>query len=67
MWRLGIVIPALFASWAIGASAATAASIKILDQCDPATFNTPTLILCEPQFKGTVTFGDFLELTRRLA
>ena len=62
MWRLGIAITALFASWVIGASQATAQKIQILDQCDPATFNTPKLILCDPQFKGTVTFGDFLEL-----
>src|SRR5262245_25569231 len=62
MRQLGIAITLLVVFGAIGASEATAARIQILDQCDPATFNTPSLVLCEPRFKGGVSFDDFLEL-----
>src|SRR5215475_1742334 len=62
MRRLGIAITGLVVFWAIGASEASAARIRILDQCDPATFNTLDAVLCEPQFKGGVSVDDFLEL-----
>jgi plastocyanin len=62
MRRLGSAITVLVVLWAMGASEVTAARIQILDQCDPATFNTPNAVLCEPQFQGGVSVDDFLEL-----
>src|SRR5215831_20752223 len=36
--------------------------IRILDRCDPATFNAAGPVLCNPNFDGGVSFEDFLEL-----
>src|SRR5262245_58953879 len=62
MRKLGIAITVLVVLWALGAREVPAATIRILDQCDPATFNTPTVVLCEPQFTGDVSLDDFREL-----
>jgi hypothetical protein len=49
--------------WAIGASDAAADKVKMLDECDPATFNAIGAgILCEPDFDGRVTFPEFAAL-----
>ena len=48
--------------WSLGASTATAARIRILDQCDPTTFNAAGPVLCTPDFHGGVSLQDFQAL-----
>ena len=60
MRRVGIALTVLVVCW--GASNAAAESIKILDRCDPATFNAGGPILCDPHFDGGVTLEEFREL-----
>ena len=61
MRRVGIALTVLVVCW--GASNAAAERIKILDGCDPATFNaTPAGVLCAPDFDGGVTLEEFSEL-----
>lgn len=63
MHRMSMTLGSLVVSWAIGISPADAERIKILDRCDPATFNTtPAGVLCDPHFDGGVTFDEFGEL-----
>src|SRR6266851_5327156 len=60
MRRVGIALTVLVVFW--GASNAAAERIKILDRCDPATFNAGGPILCDPHFDGGVTLEEFREL-----
>ena len=60
MRRMGIALTVLVVCW--GASNAAAERVKILDQCDPATFNAGGPILCDPHFDGGVTLDEFREL-----
>jgi plastocyanin len=63
MHRMSMTLGLLVVSWAIGISHADAERIKILDRCDPATFNTtPAGVLCDPHFDGGVTLDEFGEL-----
>src|SRR5262245_61960132 len=62
MRKLGIAITVLVVLWAIEAREATAATIRILDQCDPTTFNAAGPVLCDPNFDGAVSLDDFREL-----
>jgi plastocyanin len=62
MRHLGIALTMVVVFWTLGASEAGAAKIKILDECDPATFNANGPVLCNPKFKGGVSLEDFLEL-----
>lgn len=62
MRSLRIALTVMVVFWAIGVSHAETKKIRILDKCDPATFNTPTQVLCDPDFDGGVTFDEFSEL-----
>ena len=63
MCGLGIALTVLVVFWTLGASVAGAAKVKILDKCDPATFNaTPAGVLCDVNFDGGVTLEEFQEL-----
>src|SRR5262249_61358476 len=62
MRSLGIALTVLVVFWTMGVSDVAAERIRILDRCDPATFNTPGTVLCNPNFNGGVSFDDFLEL-----
>jgi hypothetical protein len=62
MRKLGIAITVLVVFWSTGVSHADTKKIKILDKCDPATFNTPARVLCDPDFDGGVTLEEFNEL-----
>lgn len=62
MRRIGIALTGLVMVWSLGASNATAARIRILDQCDPTTFNAAGPVLCNPDFHGGVSLQDFQEL-----
>ena len=47
----------------VGASDAAAEKVKILDECDPATFNAIGAgVICDVNFDGTVTFPEFASL-----
>jgi len=59
---IGIALTALVVFWSIGVRDATAAGVKILDRCDPATFNAGGTVLCDPTFDGGVTLEEFSEL-----
>jgi hypothetical protein len=62
MRSIGIALAALVVFWSIGVSDVTAARVRILDQCDPATFNAGGTVLCDPNFDGGVTLEEFSEL-----
>src|SRR5919205_3125287 len=62
MRRIGIALTGLVMVWSLGASTATAARIRIVDQCDPTTFNAAGPVLCNPDFHGGVSLQDFQEL-----
>ncbi len=63
MRSLCIALAAVVVFWTIGISDAKTQRVKILDRCDPATFNaTPAGVLCEPDFDGGVTLEEFSEL-----
>jgi plastocyanin len=63
MRSLGIALTVLVVFWTMGVSDVAAERIRILDRCDPATFNaTPAGALCNPDFDGGVTLDDFNEL-----
>src|SRR5262245_63279914 len=59
---LGIALTVLVVFWTMGVSDVAAERIRILDRCDPATFNAGGPVLCNPNFNGGVRFDDFLEL-----
>ena len=59
----GIALTVLVVSWTMGVSDVAAERIRILDRCDPATFNaTPAGVLCDTNFDGGVSLQDFQEL-----
>jgi hypothetical protein len=63
MRSLGIALTVLVIFWTMGVNDVAAERIRILDRCDPATFNaTPAGVLCDPNFDGGVTLDDFSEL-----
>ena len=62
MRHLGIALTALVVFWTIGVNDAAAKRIRILDRCDPATFNAGSTVLCQPDFDGGVSLQDFQEL-----
>jgi len=63
MRSIGIALTVLVVFWTIGVSEAKTEKVKILDKCDPATFNaTPAGVLCDPDFDGGVTLEEFSEL-----
>jgi len=59
MRSIQTVLALLVTFWALGMSDAVAKNVKILDECDPATFNAPGRMLCDPNFDGGVTFQEF--------
>ena len=59
--RMGLAL--LVAFWTIGVSDAAATKVKMLDECDPATFNAIGLgVICDVNFDGGVTFPEFASL-----
>ena len=62
MRSLGIALTVLVVFWTMGVSDVAAERIRILDRCDPATFNAAGPVLCNPNFNGGVSLDDFLEL-----
>jgi plastocyanin len=62
MRSMGIALTVLVVFWAMGASHVAAEKVKILDACDPATFNAGGTVLCNPDFDGGVTLDEFREL-----
>jgi plastocyanin len=62
MRSLGIALSVLVVFWAMGVSDVAAERIRILDRCDPATFNAAGPALCNPDFDGGVTLDEFREL-----
>jgi hypothetical protein len=60
---LRVALGILTISWTIGVSDAAAKSLKMLDECDPATFNAIGLgVICDVNFNGGVTFPEFAAL-----
>jgi hypothetical protein len=59
---LGIALTVLVVFWTMGVSDVAAERIRILDRCDPATFNAGGPVLCNPNFDGGVSLEDFQEL-----
>jgi hypothetical protein len=63
MQSIRIALALLATFWTIGASDAAAAKVKMLDECDPATFNAIGAgIICDVDFDGGVTFPEFASL-----
>jgi plastocyanin len=68
MRSIGIALTVLVVFWTIGVSEAKTEKIKILDKCDPTTFNAPMPVgpgfgvICKEDFDGGVTFEEFSEL-----
>src|SRR2546421_11122081 len=68
MRSIGIALTVLVVFWTIGVSEAKTEKIKILDKCDPTTFNSPMPVgpglgvICKEDFDGGVTFEEFSEL-----
>jgi plastocyanin len=62
MRSLGIALSVLAVFWTLGVHDVAAERIKILDRCDPATFNAGGTVLCNQNFDGGVTLQDFQEL-----
>jgi plastocyanin len=62
MRSLGIALTVLVVFWTMGVSDVAAERIRILDRCDPATFNAAGPVLCNPNFDGGVSLEDFQEL-----
>src|SRR5215475_6039259 len=63
MRSLGMAISLLLGVWTVGAVNAAADRVRILDKCDPATFNaTPAGVICDVNFDGGVTVDEFSEL-----
>jgi len=59
--RTGLAL--LVAFWTIGVSDAEATRVKMLDECDPPTFNAIGLgVICDVKFDGGVTFPEFAAL-----
>jgi hypothetical protein len=59
--RIALALLVMF--WIVGVSDAAAEKVKILDECDPATFNAIGAgILCNVNFDGGVTFPEFASL-----
>ena len=57
--RFALALSAIF--WGMGVSDAAAEKVKILDECDPATFNAIGAgIICDVNFDGGVTFPSLL-------
>src|SRR5215472_4936574 len=48
MRSLGIALPVLVVFWTMGISDVAAERIRILDRCDPVTFNAAGPVLCNP-------------------
>ena len=65
MRRISIAVALLVGVWTMGTANAAAEKVKILDLCDPTTFNAnpptgPGLgIICDVNFDGDVTFAEF--------
>ena len=63
MRSISIAIALLVGVWTVGAINAAADRIRILDKCDPATFDaTPAGVICDVTFDGGVTLDEFSEL-----
>jgi hypothetical protein len=62
MRSIGMALTGLVMVWSLGASNATAACSRMLDQCDPTTFNAAGPVLCNLHFDGGVRLQDFQEL-----
>ena len=59
--RFALALSAIF--WGMGVSDAAAEKVKMLDECDPATFNAIGAgIICDVNFNGGVTFPEFASL-----
>ena len=59
----GMAIALLLGVWTVGAVNAAADRVRILDKCDPATFNAPPAgVICDVNFDGGVTLEEFSEL-----
>ncbi len=52
MQRMSIALTVLVVCWTMGVNTVAAERIRILDRCDPATFNAPGPVLCNPDFDG---------------
>src|SRR5262245_4230744 len=64
MRSIGMALTLVVGLWTIGAVNAAAERVKILDECDPATFNaTPAGIICDVNFTGGVTVDEFTALS----
>src|SRR5262245_65741714 len=61
MRSLGIALTVLVVFWTMGVSDVAAERIRILDRCDPATFNAAGPVLCNPHSNGGVRLAAFLE------
>jgi hypothetical protein len=59
---MGIALTVLVVFWTMGLSDVAAERIRILDRCDPATFNAAGPVLCNPNIDGGVSLEEFLEL-----
>ncbi len=63
MQTMRMALALLVAFWTIGVSDAAATKVKMLDECDPATFNAIGLgVICDVNFDGGVTFPEFASL-----
>src|SRR5262245_13656 len=59
--RVGLAL--LVAFWTVGVSGAAAKNVRILDECDPPSFNSIGLgVICAEDFDGQVTFPEFAAL-----
>ena len=59
----GMAIALLVGVWTVGAVNAAADRVRILDKCDPATFNaTPAGVICDVDFDGGVTLDELSDL-----
>ena len=62
MRSMSIALTVVVVFWTMGVSKVAAERIRILDRCDPATFNAAGPVLCDLNFDGGVTLDDFREL-----
>ena len=63
MQSMRIALALLAMSWTIVVSSAEAEKVRMLDECDPPTFNAIGLgIICDVNFDGRVTFPEFASL-----
>jgi hypothetical protein len=63
MRSIRMAIALLVGVWTVGAVSTAADRVRILDKCDPATFNaTLAGVICDVNFDGGVTLDEFSEL-----